>query len=209
MQKLRSLLYHYHHSIITKWTKTSVLIPSIPLLVPQMISISHQTPSANLLKLHHLRKEDNLTLGLDLNHHSDTSHIFLRSWFTSTIAARIPLLISTIRDSYIIAVDDSPITTIDDITKARSSSSKSYIFTMVPPEHVNSTPDSNIPQIHFNNITIIAHQHHAAEHDTPSCSDPHSPPLVSESIIFSAIFCGRIKPRLTRAFLRRLSDWMD
>ena len=80
---------------------------------------------------------------------------------------------------------------------------------MVPPEHINSTPDTNIPQIHFDQMTIMAHQHHAAKHDTPPWSDPHNTPPVSDSNIFAAMDRGQIKPRLTRAFLKRQSDWMD
>ena len=55
----------------------------------------------------------------------------------------------------------------------------------------------------------MAHQHHAAKHDTPPWSDPHSTPPTSDSNIFAAMDRGHTKPRLTRAFLKRQSDWMD
>ena len=75
------------------------------------------------------------TLLLDLHHHSDISRIVLRSYLPSTPAVRIPRWRSTLRDSYIIAVDDIPIDTIVDITKYiavdRTSSAK-IIFTVVP-----------------------------------------------------------------------------
>ena len=153
------------------------------------------------------------TLGLDLIQDDDTNRIKLKSCSPSTPAARIPRWRSTLRDGIVIAINDAPVDTIDNITTAiataRTSSTPSLRFTFIPVEHVNIRPDTNVPQINFDQMNIMAHQHHAARTDTPPWTDPHNLPPVDDAMVFAAMDRGHIKPRLTRAFLRRQSDWMD
>jgi len=58
-------------------------------------------------------------------------------------------------------------------------------------------------------MNIMAHQHHTAKKNKPAWPDPHNPPSVSDDSIFAAMDRGYIKPRFTRVFLKRQSDWMD
>ena len=113
-----------------------------------------------------LLKGDHPTLGLDLVHDDDNNRITLASCISSTPAARIPRWRSTLRHATIVAIDHVPINTIDDIkssiTSSRSSSAKHTTITFMPLEHVNIRPDTNIPQIHFDQLNVIAHQHSAA-----------------------------------------------
>ena len=211
-QLLHQMHHWLHHRIshITSPTTPLVLLPSMPPLDPPDDFHLTSNPFGPSTTVTLTTKGTHPTLGLDIHHHSDTSRIVLRSCFPSTPAARIPRWRSTLRESYIIALDDTPVTTIEDVTRhiaaARSSSAKSIVFTMVPPEHINSTSDTNIPQIHFDQMTIMAHQQHSAKHDTPPWSDPHNTPPVSDSNIFAAMDRGQIKPCLTHAFLKRQSD---
>jgi len=55
----------------------------------------------------------------------------------------------------------------------------------------------------------MAHQHHTAKHDTPPWSEPNSPPPVTNFSIFATIDRRQMKPRLTRAILKRQSGSMD
>ena len=58
-------------------------------------------------------------------------------------------------------------------------------------------------------MNVMAHQHHAAKNGTPAWFDPHNAPPADDAAIFAAMDRGHIKPRLTRAFLRKKTDWMD
>ena len=55
----------------------------------------------------------------------------------------------------------------------------------------------------------MSYQHQAARNNTAPWSDPHTLPPISEGAIHSAMDRGHLKPRLTRAFLRKQTDWMD
>ena len=110
------------------------------------------------------------TLGLDLITDPNNSQIVMKSCSPSTPAARIPRWRSTLRNSVIIAVNGAPIDSsqqiMDIITKARTAKDPSLSFTVIPKEHIEVTPDTNIPQIHFDQLNVTAHQHHAAKHNT-------------------------------------------
>ena len=55
----------------------------------------------------------------------------------------------------------------------------------------------------------MAHQHIAARDDTPAWSNPHNTLPIDGAMVFTAMDRDHIKPRLTRTFLQRQSDWMD
>ena len=82
-------------------------------------------------------------------------------------------------------------------------------FTMMPPEYINIKLDTNIPQINFDQMNDMAHQNNVAKNNKPVRSDPHNPLLVDIASIFTAMERGYINPRLTQAFLKNQSDWMD
>ena len=58
-------------------------------------------------------------------------------------------------------------------------------------------------------MNIMAFQHNATISNTAAWADPHNLPPVNDGMLFAAMECGHLKPRLTRAFLRKQSDWMD
>ena len=95
------------------------------------------------------------------------------------------------------------------IATARSDKRKSLSFILVTQEHINICLDSNIPQIYFNQLNIMAHQHHAARNNTASWLDPKNPPPVDNIAIFADMNRRRFKPCLMRAFLKKHNDWMD
>jgi len=55
----------------------------------------------------------------------------------------------------------------------------------------------------------MSNQHQAAISNTLPWSNPHNPPPPTDANFFAAMDRGQVKPRLTRAFLRKQSDWMD
>ena len=154
---------------------------------------------------------NNATLGLNLYLDDDTKTLKLRDMTPSTPAHRVPRWRSTLRHSILVAVDDVPVNTVDDVVKHVSSHRevKEMIFTFIPQEHVTSTPDQSIPQIHFDQMNVMSYQHRAARTDTAPWSDPHRPPPITEDMVHAAMRRGHIKQRLTRAFLRKQSDWND
>ena len=58
-------------------------------------------------------------------------------------------------------------------------------------------------------MNVMSYQHHAAINDTASWSDPHNPPPPADANTFVAMDRGQVKPRLTRAYLLKQSDWID
>ena len=129
-------------------------------------------PFGNSVDVSILVKGDHPTLGLDIVHNSDNARLTLQSCTASTTAARIPRWRSTLRNGIIIAIEDTPVETIADITtiiaSSRASTTKSLRFTIIPVEHVNIRPDNNVPQINFDQMNIMSHQHHAARTYSPS-----------------------------------------
>lgn len=94
------------------------------------------------------------------------------------------------------------------ITTARSTSTISIYILSSTFEHVMIRPDTNVPQINFDMMIRMAHQHHAARNDSPLWSDTHNTPPADDVIISDAMDRGQINPHLTRSFLKKQSDWM-
>ena len=117
-----------------------------------------------------LSKGNHATLGLNLVTHLENKRITLKSCAPSTPAVRIPRWRSTLRDALLIALGGIPVEHIKDVHNTVSSgiksTSKTLEFTFVPTEHVNIRPDDNVPQIHFDQMNVMAHQHQAARNDT-------------------------------------------
>mmetsp|Transcript_21547 Transcript_21547/g.25679 ORF Transcript_21547/g.25679 Transcript_21547/m.25679 type:complete len:144 (+) Transcript_21547:643-1074(+) len=115
-------------------------------------------------------KGNHSTLGLSLALHPDNDCIILRECIPSTPAGRIPRWRSTIRDSTVITVNDISSSSIDNvlssIAAARLRNDESVSFTLVTPERVNIHPGTNVPQIHFDQLNVMAFQHNAARNDT-------------------------------------------
>ena len=153
------------------------------------------------------------TLGLELIQDKDTERILLKSCRPSTPAARIPRWRSTLRNSILVEINGTIIDTLtaatQAISQARAQNKSSISIILIPPEHINLRPDNHVPQIHFDQLNVMAFQHHAAINNTAAWSDPHNPPPVTDAMVFAAMDKGHINPRLTRAFLKRQSDWMD
>ena len=86
---------------------------------------------------------------------------------------------SILRNSYIVAISESPINRITGITTsfihAQKEQTPTLSFMIAPPEHMNIKPDTNILQIYFDQMNVMTHQHCAAKHNTLAWSDPHNP----------------------------------
>ena len=74
-------------------------------------------------------------------------------------------------------------------------------FIVIPEEHVNVKSDSNILQIYFEQMNVMAHQPHADNHVTPDCSSHRNSLPTDDADIFVAMDRDHIKPRITRTFL--------
>ena len=182
-------------------------VNNIPLSSEFDLSSNPFGPSLNItIKV----KGTHPTLGLISSIDNDTSSLILESMAPSTPAHRIPRWKSTLRQSTIIAVDDNPVHNNDElmqcILNARKLGLKQVSLTFIPREKVSIHPDTCIPQLQFDQVDIMSYQHHAARNNTAPWSDPHTLPPISEGAIHSAMNRGHLKPRLTRAFLRKQTD---
>ena len=82
---------------------------------------------------------------------------------------------------------------------------KSVQIKICPVEKINTHVDSTMPQISFDQMSIMAHQHKSAINNSLEWQDPHnSPPLPFEYI------CNTVRDRtkLTRSKLKKSPDWL-
>ena len=82
-------------------------------------------------------------------------------------------------------------------------------MTFIPQEITTSNDATGVPQIHFDQLVIISHQHNAARQNSTPWTKPLLPPPVTENMIHSTISIGHIRPRLTRAYLKKQPDWNE
>ena len=64
------------------------------------------------------------------------------------------------------------------------------------------------PKFTSTNSTMSC-QHNADRNNTTPWLDTDNPPPVDDAMIHATIARGHLKPRLTRAFLKKQSNWMD
>ena len=81
--------------------------------------------------------------------------------------------------------------------------------TLIPLEYIDTNLDYYVPQINFEQLNVMAHQHYAANHNTVPWHNPYNPLLITNVFILSAIAHGYIKPCLAYMFLQKQSDWMN
>ena len=153
------------------------------------------------------------TLGLDLYRHKDNDRIMLRQCLPSTPAAKIRKWRSTLRHATILALDDIVPNSINDITDyidtCRTKKQQQITITFIPMESTTSNAATGVPQVNFDQLVIMSHQHTAARNNTEPWSKPLETPPITEAMIHSAVAQGHLRPRLTRAYLKKQSDWMD
>ena len=132
-----------------------------------------------------LSKVTHHTLGLIFECHTDNNRIILTSCIASTPTTRISRWHSTLRQSILVAIIQIPVDNITDvstrITALRSFGTATTTITLIPKKHINICPDINMPQIHFNQMNVMTHQHFQLEmilprgptHITPTCQRCH------------------------------------
>ena len=139
---------------------------------------------------------------MEIDLDQDTQHLLLRSCSPSTPAVLIPCWRSQLHNSIIIAIDGTPVDVLSNITSiiatATTDKQTSITFALVPQEYINTRPDNNVPQIHFDQMNIMAYQHNAAIHDTKSWHDPHNLPPVNNNLIFAVTIDLIIPPATSR-----------
>lgn len=153
------------------------------------------------------------TLGLDLYMHPDKNRIILRSCLPSSQAADIKKWRSTLRHSIFVGCNDNTFKTIEDfasfVKEKRRISASSITANFIPQGKLSTHFSTCITQLYFDQLVIMAHQHHAARNDSEPWSKPMQAPPITDSIMASAVASKHVKPRLTRKYLQAQSDWMN
>lgn len=103
-------------------------------------------------------------------------------------AHQIPWWKSTLRSSIVVAVNNNhaeSIVAIEDIiASSYCEGNRLANFHLIPPEHISIHPDSTMPQIHLDQVNIMAYQDQVSINGTLAWSDPHQPSFIRLSIPF-------------------------
>ena len=168
--------------------------------------------------LHHTTtRGDHPTLGMNLYTHTDTNRLLLKECLPSTPSERIPKWRTELRDAVLISVNSIPVSTVDDVKTAvsafgasQTSPRKPIPLIFSPSLRIPTNRGTNTPQIHFDQMAVIARHHHAVRYDLPPL-DPkkEEDDEITHSMIMQGIAQGQINPRLTRKFLQSQDDWID
>ena len=75
------------------------------------------------------------------------------------------------------------------------------MFTTI--DHINIRHDTNVTQIHFDQLNVIPHQHNAVHIVRNAWIHPHNTPSISDDMIFATMHRGYINLRLTRVFFKQ------
>ena len=168
--------------------------------------------------LHHTTtRGDHPTLGLKLYCHTDSNRLLLKECLPSTPSAGIPKWRTELRDSVLISVNGTPVTTVDEVKTAvslfraaQSSPRKPIPLIFAPSLRIPTNSGTNTPQINFDQMAVIARHHHSVRYDLPPLDPTKTEDNeITHSMIMQGIGQGQINPRLTRRFLQAQDDWSD
>jgi len=150
------------------------------------------------------------TLGLETSL-SDTGVLTLDNMKAGTPGNRIPRWRSKLRGASLLSINDIALKDKDHlatlINKCRSLQHKSLRLALSPVEKINSNVDKTFPQITFDQMAIMAHQHAAAKHDTPHWHDPHHSPSIHIDSLCNTLHQIKHTEKLTRTKLLQQIDW--
>ena len=116
------------------------------------------------------------------------------------LAARIHKWRSTLRHSTFIGCDNQAFDSINNfqpfLSKKRDAGGTSVTLYLVPQKRITSNPPTGVPQLHVDQLVIIAHQHDATRKNSAPWSIPLQSPLATDYIMTSTITRNHLKPRL-------------
>ena len=135
---------------------------------PTMIEMSLD-PYDNLLT-HQIKLEGkHKTAGLDITTCPQRQLPLLQKCIKGTPSARIPKWRSTLKFSYIHSINDTPITSTQQIEtiirSLRKEKCKSVNITFATMKKTSVHPEKGIPQLYFDQLRCIAHHIHDIKHD--------------------------------------------
>ena len=162
------------------------------------------------------------TLGLLVAPHPDLKHaIVVTQMQSGTSAAKIPRWRSRYRNSIIQEVDGEQITTTQDLENkirlARQANKEQVTITFGRPQMSSMTSDG-IPQLHFDQLNVIAHHLHAIKTGDDQWNqkdnirrtgddEAYAWPPISAEAIEQAVIKGLAIPKLSRKKLRHTDTW--
>ena len=206
-----------HYSALVKPTYASAILKQLEDAIPKPKQISKihavkdpMTTDFNLsssyfgqtvdFQIQTMSTHDTLGLNCAVD---DKGRIILIECLTGTPAAKIPKWRSTLRKATILSVNGYTFDSIDElkILLKHLNHHQLLTITFAPVEKVNEHPDSCVPQLHFDQMSVIAHQHMAAKHDGIPWKDPHNCPSLTENAMIEAVVNKLVKPKITRQFL--------
>lgn len=178
---------------------------------PQVIKFS-DNPFDNKLEITIDNKGDHPTLRLDVVHHKDFDKVQLISCSKGTPAGKILRWRSTLRDSFVLAVDHTPISDITSLKKAIQQWDKPTImFTFGTIEKQAMHPQTGVPQLYFDQLNHIRQHLFTLNHDMDWISDERYRGAVSASRATPGVLPKNKRRglKLTRKKLKMQDDWDD
>ena len=190
----------------------NTLICSAIMDKPEELSITLNPfgPSVNItIKV----KGDHPSLGLGLKVYNDNTRIALVRCLPSTLSHLIQRWTSTLCERSIVIIFELFIPNLADvhdiIATARTHKSNAISVEFITKDFVNLHPGTNVPQIHLDQMNIMAYRHQAAINNIKSWENLHNTPPVTDNLICAAMDREKLKPRLIRDFLKKKLDWVD
>ena len=188
-------------------TSNEPVISDIPIELPYNIFFSTD-PYNNHLKHTVEITGTHKTLGLDLKKDVYTGRLQLQACIPGTPVAHIPKWRSQLVNSTLLKVNDVPVSTISEvekiINKMRQHNKNTVTITFGTIEKVPIHPSYGVPQIHFDQLNVIAHHLHELKgHPLSDCNNEHF------NICIPKINKVESTPRFTRRYLKQQKDWNE
>ena len=182
-----------------------------PVPSPQVIEFS-DNPFDNELNITIDNKGNHPTLGLDVAHHKDFDKVQLLSCSKGTPAGKIPRWRSTLRDSSVLTVNQTPITDITSLKRAiRECDDPTITITFGTIEKQAMHPQTGVPQLYFNQLNHIGQHLFTLNHDMDWLSEERYQAAVSASRATPSVLPKNKRRglKLTCKKLKMQDNWDD
>lgn len=203
--------------------------PSAPRITPQTTALAaafnsaHTEVLSNSLCLttaacsekisHHIKlRGDRPTLGLKLAQ-ADNGDIIVQDILPRTPAYRLPRWRTMLRGATLHSINNAKVKSTSDyknfISTYRQLNHSTAHFTFIKCERVNEHADTTMPQLTFDQLSIINHHINSTKYDTEPWSDTHDSPKIHLDEARDILNVLHSTDKLTRRKSMLQSDWPD
>ena len=178
---------------------------------PYQICLSPD-PIDNILQTEIMTKGSHATLGLELKHNEKLGNrLQLIQCLKSTPSARIPKWRSTLRNSFLVAINDIHVTSEGDVKEiiamARERKDKTITCKFATVEKVGLHPQEGIPLMYHDQMNIIAKHIAEIKLNKEEQNEMHQQYLETIQPTLAPLKSAKKKAKLTRKILKTQEDW--